>query len=760
MSRFLLVLLIVPVIGVSQVKNAPGKEFLVSKAVGKIILDGDLSEETWKMATRGSDFFVSKPIDSIPATNQTNFHISFDDEFFYVAFECFDDEGAPIVTSLRRDFDFRPSDNVGIYLNTYNDFTNGFYFNITPYGVQREGVMFNAGTGDNDYSSFWDNKWYSGVKRYPDRWIAEIAIPFKSIRYNQQSWNFNVLRNDVSKNQVSSWIATPVQYLPAAFANSGKIIWQSEIPKPGVNVSLIPYLTGRGAKDIENDKPAEYSNEIKDVVGIDAKIGLTPSLNLDITINPDFSNVEVDRQVINLTRFEFNFPERRQFFLENNDLFSGPGYPDTRVFFSRRLGLASHTDSLGNTSLVQVPIQYGARVSGKLGKQWRMGVMNMQTCKVKSIGLPSQNYTVGVLQRQILKRSNIDVVVVNKQSLGLGSYDSSNYYHPSVLQEVTRNGDTTNLFNRYNRVIGSDFNFFTADNRWVGDVYYFKSFDEFRTGDDYSYGAFINYRRRNLNTYIGATGVGKNFKSDVGFVPGLRIYPGFTNNFFRLETPFFPKRGKIVSQRPGVGYTFLFIPDGTITDRNLTFDYQITWSNTSALTLAYNHIFQKQVNDFTPVDGETDKLQAGENYDWNDVSLVYNTDLRKLLNFTGGVRVGEFYNGKRVNFNGSIAYRYQPFGSLTVDFDYNQIELPGKYGEAKYLLISPRVDLTFTDKVFLTTFVQYNDRFDNVNLNARFQWRFKPASDFFVVYTENYLPEPFKSKNRALVLKLTYWFNL
>lgn len=663
-----------------------------------------------------------------------------------------DDQGAPIVQSLRRDFEFQPNDNVGIYLNTYNDFTNGFYFNITPHGVQREGIMFNAGTSSNDYSSFWDNKWYSAVKRYDDRWIAEIAIPFKSVRYNTQSWNFDVLRNDVGKNQISSWIATPVQYLPAAFANSGKIIWQSEIPKPGMNVSLIPYTTGSSSKDFEKNDPADYSGN----AGLDAKIGLTPSLNLDLTVNPDFSNVEVDRQVINLTRFEFGFPERRQFFLENNDLFSGPGYPDTRVFFSRRIGLA--TDTSGN--IVRVPIQYGARVSGKMGKQWRLGVMNMQTEKVKSIGLPSQNYTVAVLQRQVLKRSNIDIVLVDKESLGLGSYDSTKFYHSSVLQEITSGGKTDTTLNRYNRVIGSDFNFFTSNNRWVGDVYYFRSLDEFKTDKAFSYGAFINYRRRNLNAYIGNEGVGKNFKSDVGFVPGLRIYPGFNTTFTRVETPFFPKQGKIVSHRPGFGYTFLSIPDGKITDRTLSLDYLITLSNTAAFSIVYNHTYQFQVNDFSPVDGENDPLLAGEEFVWNDVAILFNTDLRKLLSFTGGFRVGEFYNGNRANMNGSIAYRYQPFGSVTVDFDYNTIKLPGNYGEAKYLLISPRVDFTFTDKVFLTTFVQYNDRADNVNLNARFQWRFKPASDFFVVYTENYLPEPFKSKNRALVLKLTYWLNL
>jgi hypothetical protein len=753
MNRIFFILLLLPFFGLGQIKNKPGLEFPVSKAVDKIELDGELSEQTWKLAEKGRNFFVSKPIDSIPPTNHTFFQISFDDDFLYVAFECMDDGGAPIVQSLRRDFEFQPNDNVGIYLNTYNDFTNGFYFNITPYGVQREGIMFNAGTSSNDYSSYWDNKWYSAVKRYEDRWIAEIAIPFKSIRYNAETWNFDVLRNDVERNQVSSWIATPVQYLPAAFANSGKIIWQSEIPKPGMNISLIPYATGRATEDSEKKEPADYSGNF----GLDAKVGLTPSLNLDLTINPDFSNVEVDRQVINLTRFEFGFPERRQFFLENNDLFSGPGYPDTRVFFSRRIGLA--TDTSGYT--VPVPIQFGARVSGKLGQQWRIGVMNMQTKKKEIIGLPSQNYTVAVLQRQILKQSNVDIVFVNKQSLGLGTYDSSKFYHKSVVEEITSGGKTDTVLNRYNRVLGADFNLFTPNNRWVGDMYFFRSMDEFRTDQAFSYGTFINYRRRNLNAYIGNEGVGKNFKADVGFVPGLRIYPGYNTIFTRVETPIFPKQGKIVTHKPGFGYNILSIPNGKVTDRTLALDYLITWSNTATLGFVYNHVYQLQINDFSPIDDDRyDPLPAGEEFEWNDVSMVFNTDLRKLFNFTGTVKVGEFYNGNRANVIGSISYRYQPFGSFTVDFDYNTIKLPDNYGEAKYLLVSPRIDLTFTDKVFLTTFVQYNDREDNVNLNARFQWRFKPASDFFVVYTENYLPEPFKSKNRALVLKLTYWFNL
>ncbi|MCI0750666.1 MAG: carbohydrate binding family 9 domain-containing protein [Flammeovirgaceae bacterium] len=756
MNRIVILLLVLPIFGWSQIKNKPGKEFPVGKAIDKIVIDGELTEQTWKVAEKGGDFFMSKPIDSIPPTNPTYFQLSFDEENLYVAYECIDDGKAPIVQSLRRDFEFQPNDNVGIYLNTYNDFTNGFYFNITPYGVQREGIMFNAGSTSNDYSSFWDNKWYSAVKRHNDRWIAEIAIPFKSIRYNLESWNFDVLRNDVERNQISSWIATPVQYLPAAFANSGKIIWQDELPKPGMNVSLIPYVTGKTAHDFETGEPTDNSSN----VGLDAKVALTPSLNLDLTINPDFSNVEVDRQVINLTRFEFGFPERRQFFLENSDLFSGPGYPDTRVFFSRRIGLAVDTSD----HIVKVPIQYGARISGKLGQKWRVGLMNMQTGEKKSIGLPSQNYSVAVVQRQVFSRSNLDVVFVNKESLGLGTYDTGKFYHESLIREITSGGKTDTTLNKFNRVVGADFNLFTKNNRWVGDMYYFHSIDAFDKDKAFSHGAFISYNTRNLTAYVGNQGVGKNYRADVGFTPGLNIYPGYYSTFTRIETPIYPKSGGVVSYRPATGYTFIMTPDGKVTDRTFSVDFGVTRKNTSGFGISFNRIYQVLTSDFSPVDDTDEDLYAdlkeGQVFEWNEMVAGFNTDLRKLLNFNGGVRFGQFYNGHRTNIISSLAYRYQPFGSITVDVDYNYISLPAAYGKAKYLLVSPRVDLTFSDKLFLTTFVQYNDREDNVNLNARFQWRFKPASDFFVVYTENYLPEPFKSKNRALVLKLTYWFNL
>ncbi len=749
--RICWLMLLIPLSVVAQHK--PGKEHQVARAADKIQLDGELLEQAWKNATVGDGFFMSKPYDSVPPLNKTTFRITFDEQFLYVAFECQDDGGAPIVQSLRRDFDFQGNDNVGIYIEPYNDYTNGFYFNITPYNVQREGLMVNGGGSFEDYSSFLDNKWYSFVKRYDGYWIAELAIPLKSIRYNAQEWHFNVLRNDVERNQISSWIATPVQYLPASFIWSGKIAWVDPLPKPGLNISVIPYMAGSISKDKENDLPSDKTGEF----GFDAKIGLTSSLNLDLTVNPDFSQVEVDQQVINLTRFEFGFPERRQFFLENSDLFAQPGFPDSRPFFSRRVGLAA--DSSG--ALQKVPILYGARMSGKLGKSWRIGAMDLQTRSKKELGLPNQNYSVAVVQRQVFARSNIGFFFMNKQSLGLSdTYNASEYYHESLIHETINGTDTTRQLNRYNRVLGLDFNLFSKDSKFRGDMYYHRSIDEFNNDKRYSYGGYLGYFTRYLNVAVAQQVMGDNFNAEMGFTPALNVYPGYYTGFGRAQLKMYPKSKTVSQMGPSLEVSYTMTPTKTVTDRGLRVQYNFLFINTSTLLLEINRTYQQLTGDFNPISDSYTEFLKGETFTWDRFELRYASDLRKRLNFGTGVSYGGFYNGENFIINGFVNYRYQPFGSLSVRFDYNDIRLPGSYGNEKLFLIGPRLDLTFTNTLFLTTFVQYNNKEDNVNLNARFQWRFKPASDFFIVYTENYLPTPLESKNRALVLKFTYWFNL
>lgn len=752
----ILTILLTCFVFVAVAQNKPGTELPIRKAQGLITLDGKLDEPDWQHAAVAKDFYLNFPVDTAFAPFQTEARLTFDDHNFYLSFVCYDDQTPDIVQSLRRDFDYDNNDNVGFTLGPYNDRINGFFFVITPRGVQMEGTVSGGGASGDNFSATWDNKWYSHVEKYEDRWIAEIAIPFKSFRFksNLREWNINFIRWDRKRNLSSTWVAVPIQFDSGSFGYSGQLVWEDPSPAATTNISIIPYVAGLSSVD-RQVSPRKRTSDLN--AGFDAKIGVTPSLNLDLTVNPDFSQVEVDQQVINLTRFEFRFPERRQFFLENSDLFDQAGYPSARPFFSRRVGLTRDTSN----NIQQVPILYGARLSGSINKEWRVSALNMLTQEKEELGLPNQLYTVATVQRNFWKQSNISVTYVEKQSLGVSRFDSLKYFNEELWQPKVNNNDTTWVLNDYNRVLTTDLELLSSDNRWYGSFYYSASFDPHLEGKNQSGFGFINYRSRNFQAMYGEAFIQENYNAEAGFVPTRGVYPGFQNSFTNIEGIFYPDSKHIVRMGPSLNAEISRIPGGSVTDKSLSLGYGFNFRNTSELEFSYFLTYQKLTNTFNPIDGEKyTSFLEGEDYTWAGVGIGYRSDQRKIFNFSTGINYGGFYNGNLLNVNGSLNYRYQPIGSVAIRYDYNAIDLPDNYGKEKLFLIGPRIDLTFTDKIFLTTFIQYNNLADNINLNARFQWRYKPASDFFVVYTENYLPQHLASKNRALVFKLTYWFNL
>ncbi|HEX8060081.1 MAG TPA: DUF5916 domain-containing protein, partial [Cyclobacteriaceae bacterium] len=562
------------------------------------------------------------------------------------------------------------------------------------------------------------------------------------------------LRYDLKRNRVSSWIATPIQFIPASFAYSGKLVWEEQPPRHKTNISVIPFVAGGASRDKTTD-PVTRSNDLQ--MGMDAKIGVTPSLNLDLTINPDFSQVEVDRQVINLTRFEFQFPERRQFFLENNDLFERMGFPEARTFFSRRIGLARNTS--GN--LVKVPIVYGARLSGSLSKKWRLSMLNMQTREKSSIGLPAQNFTVAAIQRNFWAQSNIQFSFVNKESIGIDASDTLKYFNKDLWVKKWNGNDTARQLNKYNRVAAVDIEMRSKDNTWYSSIFYNHSFDNFDQSKNQAGGGWLTYTKRNITLSGGGSFIQKNFNAEAGYVPSRGVYPGIINYYFTGQGTFYPKGKSVINHGPSINAQASTLPNGLLTDELINAGYYFNFQNTSQLQFTYNGTYQRLTNSFNPIDpGKFTNYEVGDVYTWSNVTGGFQSDQRKVFRYSIGTTFGEFYNGTNTNIKGELNYRYQPYGSLSVRFDYNDLRLPSTYGKEKLFIVSPRMDLTFTHKLFLTTFLQYNTLMDNVNLNARFQWRYKPASDFFVVYTENYLPQTFASKSRALVFKFTYWLNI
>ena len=600
-----------------------------------------------------------------------------------------------------------------------------FTFQITPLGVEREGQMYNG----EEVASEWDNKWRSAVQLFSDRWQGEMMIPLKSIRYKQGADYFliNFVRHDLKNNQRSAWRRVPIAYSPSSLAFADTVRFSTPLASVGPNISLIPYLSS----NLTDDRGASDGQKVAGGIGFDAKIGITPSLNLDLTVNPDFSQVEVDQQVTNLNRFEIFYPERRQFFIENQDLFANFGSERTRPFFTRRIGISRDTTT---GIIVQNPILYGARLSGKVDKNWRVGLLNTQTANQASKGILGQNYTVGVVQRQVFGRSNISAIFVNRQGAG--------------------NSDET----RFTRVAGLEYNLQTKDNRWSGKAFYQRAFKPVAQTDAYTHGLNLNYNIRNLSAFYSQEYVGQGYTiNDIGYVPRT----GYWRFSSELMGTFYIKgTRKVISHGPYLAGTFFRNLDGRLTDRELNYAYGIQFRNTAEGYLGYADQYTYLFFAYDPTNSDGLELAQNTAYSTGGLFGHFATDKRKRLNAQIDGSAGGYYNGRNNNLTLIAQYRFQPYGTLSVNASYNDIRLPAPYKSAQYLLVGPRLDVTFSRKLFATTYVQFNNQTNNTNLNARLQWRYAPVSDLFVVYSENYVPGSFTSKNRFLVVKLSYWLNV
>lgn len=699
---------------------ATEKRLPVTKTTSPIKLDGRLNEQAWQDAARAGSFFQQFPYDTALAVTLTEAMVTYDDQNLYIAGVCYDrTPGDYTVQSLKRDFSYPVTDAFAVYIGPFLDKTNGFSFAVSPLGVQREGLIQNG--GGFGVTTSWDNRWFSEVQQYEDRWEVEMKIPFKTLRYKSDvtEWDINFSRNNLKENENSVWAPVPRNFNVATLNFCGTLAWDDLPPRAGANVSVIPYALGKYAADYENG-----TEELRPNAGADAKISISSALNLDLTVNPDFSQVEVDRQVTNLDRFSLFFPERRQFFIENSDLFSNFGFSRIRPFFSRRIGLNSGQ---------AIPILAGARLSGKLNNNWRIGLLNMQTEGVTELGLAPQNYTTAVLQRQVFTRSNITGIFVNRQG-----FDGN----------TPTNED-------FNRTAGLEFNFRSKDNRLRGKAFWQQNFDDEGGRRKSANAIWARYQDLNWTIDYNHEFVEENFNADVGFNPRQR--------YLRLEPivsyRFYPKKGNLMFHGPRAYFSWYWDNRSWENIERLSkASYRFTWKNRSELEFGVDSWYVFLQNPFDPSRTGATPLADSVGYSWNLVGATYSSDFRKKLNFNVYSNYGGFYAGEKLTVGGEINFRAQPWGIFSLGFQQNEISLPDT--TVSLSLISPRFEFAFSRSVFFTTFLQFNTQTQNFNVNARLQWRFKPMSDLFVVLTDNYLTENLNVRNRALVVKLNYWFTL
>ncbi|SMO45412.1 DUF5916 domain-containing protein [Fodinibius sediminis] len=688
-----------------------------------ITIDGKMDERAWQQAEVATDFHMITPMDTSDATLRTDVRMAYDDKNLYLIAINFKGESDPnVVESLRRDFNFGNNDNFLLFMDPFDDQTNGFSFGANAEGAEWDGLMYDGGS----VNLSWDNKWVSKVANYEDRWVFEAAIPFKSLRYDEDitKWGINFSRYDLTFQEKSGWAPVPRQFPSASLAYTGNLIWDKPPPAAGSNISVIPHVLGGASHDYQGSGSTSYRRE----AGVNAKIGISSSLNLDLTVNPDFSQVEVDEQIIDTERFELFFPEKRQFFLENEDLFANFGTPTIRPFFSRRIGL-------------EAPIIFGGRLSGQLNRNWRLGVMNMQTERVDAQRIPSQNFSVFALKRRVADRSNLGLIFVNKESLG----------------ELYQAEDNTTGAPRYNRNVGIEYDLATANNLWNGNFTLLKSFSSQTSGRTFSHSTSLLYSDGNWEATWAHDYVGEDFTAETGYVPRK----GYIRTYPEVGYLFFPSTTSILSHGPTISTSYYFSESFRNTDYENKLTYNLNFRNGNTLNGWVSNQFVELINPFDPTNASGYFLEAGTRHHWKNFGLEFTSKPQSLYTYGFSVQKGGFFaDGERFYATTQLGYRFQPYVNISAHTSYNHLNLPKPWNQTDFWLIGTRLDITFTKNIYFTTFTQYNEQLDNVNINSRFQWRFQPASDLFIVYTDNYLPGLFSVKTRSLMVKFTYWWNL
>ncbi|MDZ7880112.1 MAG: DUF5916 domain-containing protein [Saprospiraceae bacterium] len=714
----------------------------IKKAAAPFRIDGDLSEAAWATAEKVYLTRVHYPQNGDSAKLRTEAQVTYDDHFIYIGFTCFDD-GKYIVQSLKRDVNYWASDAMAVTFDPIEAQANGVLFGVNTEGVQSEGIL--AGD-DPDWA--WDNKWFSEVKKSTDRWTVEIAIPFKSLRYDPKktTWSINFARNAIDNGgQYYVWTKVPQQFDGISLAFMGTLVWDAPPPSEKSNVAFTPYIGGGLSKDYRKNTPVDRAFN----AGLDAKMALTGSLNLDATINPDFSQIEVDEQVTNLTRFNVIFPERRTFFLENSDVLTEFGFPSARPFFSRRIGLDAQNQT--------VPIAYGVRLSGNLTPSVRVNAFNMHTQKTDANA--ANNYSAAAIQKTFWGRSYFKAGFLNRQSFNKFEPNKTDYGRNLILTYVLR----------------------STDNKWEswGEVH--NSFKDNVKGEN-KFGSFGGqYRDNNWRFIQDFTRVGSNYYAEMGNFNRLENYDalrdtvirlGFKHSYTNIGYVTRPKNSKISEHNVSGEHYIAWYPNNTLNQWNRQLGYDLTFTNTAMMSLNVTHTTENVPFPFSFSD---DNVLIFGKYTYTTGSFSYDTDSRKIFSGRIGATTGGFYNGNQLGLSAAATYRVQPWGKFSLKLDWNRIELPpitpSVSGITQFILLSPKSEISFNRNVHWTTFFQFNTQSNNFNINSRLQYRFRPMSDLFLVYTDDYftseerdsarnlLYSAFDKKNRSLVCKMTYWFN-
>ena len=697
------------------------------------VVDGKLDEEVWASPPTVSGFVQHEPFEGQPPTENTELRIVYDDDAIYIGARMYDSRPDEIrFGENRRDARLENADALLIALDTFRDKQNAYVFGTTAAGIEYDGQVTNDGQGGlttarrlqagpgigGGFNLNWDGSWEVATSIDDLGWCAEFRIPFSTLRYGgagEQIWGLNVSRTVRRLNEEVFWAPVPRQHKLYRVSQAGTLEGVEAPARHPVHVTR--YFLSSGHRDFDAATPTDWKAEF----GADAKIGLTTGLNLDLTYNTDFAQVEVDERQTNLTRFSLFFPEKRPFFLENAGLFA-VGIPRAGsdlgmdLFYSRRIGI-------GEGGL-QVPILGGGRLTGNTGGV-NVGVLSIQTEAVGDV-IPANNYSVGRAIKELPNRSQIGAMVISR----LNTDSTADYNVTYAIDTRLGVGESINL----------DAHFARTETPGLG-------------GRQHGLGVTAAYRTRFWDISLQYREIGEDFNPEVGFLPrsDYRVVIGRLERKIRV-----PQISWLRELTPHIVFRDWYGFDGFQQTRYIHIDNAMMLEDGGFLSTVVNVRREGLQEPFEIVDG---LFIPTSTYDFVEGSLRYNTDPSKVLSLTSEVTAGGFFSGHRKSASATLTNRMGSTWTAAFRVGYDNVDLAE--GSFDNTLVSLRVAYAFTPRMYLQSLVQYDNVTDDVSANVRFGWLNTAGTGLFLVFNEvERTLSPMGPRDRAFFVKFTRQLSL
>ena len=713
-------------------RGGPGAPATIRAALLRtpLTLDGRLDEPVWVTADSIDDFRQREPREGSPATERTVVKVAHDAAALYIAVRCYDsDMRALRASQLRRDADLSSDDNVRLLIDSFDDRRSAFVLGTNPNGAMWDAQF----SGVDDLNDNWNGVWEVAVSRDGEGWTAEFRVPLLALRFHAGTtteFGFNVRRFIRRKNEEDLWRSYGRAQGLYHLNNEGSITDLAQLHRPD-DLELYPYALGRAVETEHDSVGGETtSGYVGGKAGVDAKLAITPTLTADLTVNTDFAQVEADQQVINLTRFPFFFPEKREFFLESSGLLDLGTPGRVQLFYSRRVGL--------DTSGAPVPILAGGRVYGRLGP-WRVGVLDAQT----GTG-DNANDAVVRVQHDLLARAYIGAIATvhaRPRGRGVERAGGLDLDLPLIIHGGNLEPKLWIAGSQTPGVAGTPV-------AW-------------RLSTDNPNDLFDNF----VSLY----------RIDSGFAPPL----GFVRRTGIWETTghvdFMPRPGVLGIRQ--LDFTFP-VPSWDIIAHEtgsplLSADWETAWFEWRVFGGDRQNGDHFEVNLQRLLDAPSGTFDIFRGvgippgrYWWSRYELQYFMNPGRRLSFGAFVNWGPFYGGHSTDLELTAVWRGGGHIIVSTALTRTRAQLPA--GAFTAVLSANRFEYDFNTRTSLLAFVQYDNENERVDFNVRFHWIPVIGDDVFLVWNTGYTTDPLapfrfpdtralsRPRNGAFVVKLVH----